>query len=296
MHNQTGRSVCFCSRNSSDSERPLLCFTFISGVTCSQSRRVFRETSRYILLYNLLFADTVQLAQAQLLYLLAVSRILLMYSACVVLTLLTDLTNDISPLTLVVMSLERYIAVCYPLRHTTVVTVRNTGVAVTVVWAFSSLNILIRVLLLLDFISRTIAGPFCDNASLFKLSCDNILINNIYGLSYTAVLLGLSAGGVIFTYLRITMVCLSSKNKVLNSRALQTCTTHLAVYIIMYFSCILFIIFHRFPDLSEQRKLASIVFHVVPPALNTVIYGLQIKTVRQKVFFMFTRNTMKMIE
>uniref|UniRef100_UPI0009B49B22 olfactory receptor-like protein OLF4 n=1 Tax=Monopterus albus TaxID=43700 RepID=UPI0009B49B22 len=137
---------------------PSFVFLFINGTMLFtlRSRRVFRETSRYILLYNLLFADTVQLAQAQLLYLLAVSRILLMYSACVVLTLLTDLTNDISPLTLVVMSLERYIAVCYPLRHTTVVTVRNTGVAVTVVWAFSSLNILIRVLLLLDFISANL--------------------------------------------------------------------------------------------------------------------------------------------
>uniref|UniRef100_A0A7N8XT67 G-protein coupled receptors family 1 profile domain-containing protein n=1 Tax=Mastacembelus armatus TaxID=205130 RepID=A0A7N8XT67_9TELE len=138
-----------------------------------------------------------------------------------------------------------------------------------------------------------IAGPFCDNASLFKLSCESILINNIYGLGYTAVLLGSSICSIMLTYLRITMVCLSSKNKVLNTKALQTCATHLAAFLIMYFSGLINIILHRFPDLSEQRKVASIIFHMVPPGINAFIYGLQIKAVRQKVFVMFTKNTMK---
>uniref|UniRef100_A0A8D0AD71 G-protein coupled receptors family 1 profile domain-containing protein n=1 Tax=Sander lucioperca TaxID=283035 RepID=A0A8D0AD71_SANLU len=135
-----------------------------------------------------------------------------------------------------------------------------------------------------------IFNPFCDNASLFKLSCESILINNIYGLSYTAVVLGLSLGSVTLTYLRIAMVCLSSKNKALNSKALQTCSTHLVVYVILVVSGLLSIILHRFPLLAELRKAASVVGHVVLPALNAVIYGMQNKEVRQRIKTLFHNN------
>uniref|UniRef100_A0A8D0AD28 G-protein coupled receptors family 1 profile domain-containing protein n=1 Tax=Sander lucioperca TaxID=283035 RepID=A0A8D0AD28_SANLU len=124
---------------------------------------------------------------------------------------------------------------------------------------------------------------FCDNASLFQLSCESVLINNIYGLGYTVVLLGSSLGSVTITYLRIAMVCLSSKNKALNSKALQTCATHLVVYVILVVSGFLIVILHRFPLLAEHRKVASVLGHVVLPALNAVIYGLQNKEVRQMI-------------
>ncbi|KAM6984592.1 uncharacterized protein FYW47_018402 [Aplochiton taeniatus] len=53
---------------------------------------------------------------------------------CGIITAFTILTVDTSSLTLAVMSLERYVAVCYPLRHATIVTIRGTGVAIAVVW------------------------------------------------------------------------------------------------------------------------------------------------------------------
>ncbi|XP_056450831.1 olfactory receptor 5AR1-like [Gadus chalcogrammus] len=137
---------------------------------------------------------------------------------------------------------------------------------------------------------RMVSNPFCDNASLFKLSCESVLINNIYGLGYTVVILGSSIGSTILTYLKITIACLTSKNRALNSRALQTCSTHLTLYLIMILSGLSSIALHRFPELSEQRKWASIVTMLVPPALNAVIYGLQIKQIRQKIVTLFNKN------
>ncbi|XP_059912460.1 olfactory receptor 5AR1-like [Gadus macrocephalus] len=138
---------------------------------------------------------------------------------------------------------------------------------------------------------RMVSNPFCDNASLFKLSCESVLINNIYGLGYTVVILGSSIGSTILTYLKITIACLTSKNRALNSKALQTCSTHLTLYLIMILSGLSSVALHRFPELSEQRKWASIVTMLVPPALNAVIYGLQIKLIRQKIVTLFNKNT-----
>ncbi|KAG8008400.1 Olfactory receptor 5AR1 [Nibea albiflora] len=191
---------------------------------------------------------------------------------------------------LMIMAFDRYVAICNPLRYATIMTNRMVVALSVSAWSVSLVMVLILVGLSVS-LSRcrwVIFNPFCDNASLFKLSCESVLINNIYGLSYTVVLLGSSIGSITLTYLKIAVACLRSKSKMLNSKALQTCTTHLALYIIMFVSGAIIITLHRFPHLSDQRKLASMLFHVVPPAMNTIIYGLQIKAVRQKIFIMFT--------
>uniref|UniRef100_A0AAQ6API4 G-protein coupled receptors family 1 profile domain-containing protein n=1 Tax=Amphiprion ocellaris TaxID=80972 RepID=A0AAQ6API4_AMPOC len=180
---------------------------------------------------------------------------------------------------LMVMAFDRYVAICNPLRYTSIVTNRMVVKLSAGAWtvAFLLVVVLLGLSIRLTRCRRVILNPFCDNASLFKLSCQNLLINHIYGLSSAVLLLGSSLGSVTLTYLRIAMVCLSSKNKVLNSKALQTCATHLAVYIVMLVSSFTPMIMHRRPEWADNGKVASVMFHVVPPALNPLIYGLQCK-------------------
>uniref|UniRef100_A0A3P8S5A4 G-protein coupled receptors family 1 profile domain-containing protein n=1 Tax=Amphiprion percula TaxID=161767 RepID=A0A3P8S5A4_AMPPE len=186
---------------------------------------------------------------------------------------------------LMVMAFDRYVAICNPLRYTSIVTNRMVVKLSAGAWtvAFLLVVVLLGLSIRLTRCRRVILNPFCDNASLFKLSCQNLLINHIYGLSSAVLLLGSSLGSVTLTYLRIAMVCLSSKNKVLNSKALQTCATHLAVYVVMLVSSFTPMIMHRRPEWADNGKVASVMFHVVPPALNPLIYGLQCKELRQKI-------------
>ncbi|KAL3067774.1 hypothetical protein OYC64_022155 [Pagothenia borchgrevinki] len=221
------------------------------------------------------------------------SQRFIFYDECVIEAFCAHFHACIAHTVLMIMAFDRYVAICNPLRYATIMTHRMVlGLSV---WAWSISLLLVGILIGLSVrlsrCRRVILNPFCDNASLFKLSCENVLIIHIYGLGTAVLILGSSMCSVMLTYLRIAMVCLRSKNKALNSKALQTCATHLVAYAILLFSCCIVIILHRFPHLSDHRKLAAILLHIVSPAMNAIIYGLQIKAVREKIIILFKRKT-----
>ncbi|XP_041807801.1 olfactory receptor 52N2-like [Chelmon rostratus] len=214
------------------------------------------------------------------------------YIDCVVQAFASHFHAGTSHAVLMIMAFDRYVAICNPLRYATIMTHRMVVQLSVGAWmvAFILVAVLLGLTIRLTRCRRAIINPFCDNASLFKLSCQNLLINHIYGLGSAVVILGSSLGSITLTYLRVAIVCLSSKNKVLNSRALQTCATHLAVYLIMLVASFTPMIMHRRPEWANSGKVASVLFHVIPPALNPIIYGLQCKELRQKVVSVFLKN------
>ncbi|TKS83431.1 Olfactory receptor 52N5 [Collichthys lucidus] len=225
------------------------------------------------------------------------SKRLISYYACVVQAFLTQLFGTTSHTVLMIMAFDRYVAICYPLRYSTIMNDKMVMKLTFSAWgvAFVLVGILLGLTLRLNRCRTMIMNSYCDNASLFKLSCESVFINNVYGLTFTVVLYVGSIGSMVLTYTKIavvcltkiTVVCLTSNNKSLNSKALKTCSTHLVVYLIMLISGFVVIILHRFPQYSDYRKLCSILFHIVPGSLNPIFYGVQSKEIRKflsKVF------------
>ncbi|XP_051733017.1 olfactory receptor 146-like [Ctenopharyngodon idella] len=207
------------------------------------------------------------------------------YAECVIQAYFVHVFTVVCHYVLMIMAFDRYVAICNPLRYTSIMTNKMVIKLSAFAWGLAILlvTIMIGLTLRLSRCRYKIENPFCDNATLFKLSCENVVINNVFGLVYTVVVLSLSAMCIFITYVKIATVCITSKNKALNSKAIKTCSTHLAVYLIMCVSGATFILLHRFPEYSDSRKLASILFHIVPPGLNPLVYGLQTKEIRQKI-------------
>ncbi|XP_071750796.2 olfactory receptor 8G17-like [Centroberyx gerrardi] len=211
------------------------------------------------------------------------SERLISYYECVVQAFTTHMFGTTSHTVLMIMAFDRYVAICNPLRYTTIMSNKMVLKLTVSAWgvAFVLVAILLGLTIRLKRCRTLITNPFCDNASLFKLSCESVFINNVYGLTFTVVLFTASIGSMVLTYAKITTVCLTSKNKSLNSKALKTCSTHLFVYLIMFSCGMLIIILHRFPLYSDYRKLSAILFHIIPGSLNPIIYGVQSKEIRK---------------
>ncbi|XP_039633860.1 olfactory receptor 148-like [Perca fluviatilis] len=211
------------------------------------------------------------------------------YVHCAVQAFCVHLYASTTHTVLIIMAFDRYMAICNPLRYASVMT---NGMVVKLsvsAWAvsFLSVSILVGLSVRLSRCRRVIPNPFCDNASLFNLSCENVTVNNIVGIGYTVLLLGFSVCCVSITYLNIAAVCVRSKNKALNSKALQTCSTHLAVYVFLLVSAAVIIALHRFPRTADYRKVVSVLCEATLPAFNAVIYGLQIKEIKQRIITLF---------
>ncbi|XP_074508510.1 olfactory receptor 8G17-like [Sebastes fasciatus] len=222
------------------------------------------------------------------------SERLISYHECVVQAFTIHMSGTASVTVLMIMAFDRYVAICNPLRYATIMTNKMVIKLIVSAWgvAFVLIGILLGLTIRLNRCRTLITNPYCDNAGLFKLSCDNVFINNAYGLTFTVVLFTGSIGSMIVTYTNIAVVCLTSKNKSLNSKALKTCSTHLVVYLIMLLCAISNVTLHRFSQFTDYRKLSRILFHIVPGCLNPIVYGVQSKEIRKFLSKLFEPKKM----
>ncbi|XP_030602414.1 olfactory receptor 146-like [Archocentrus centrarchus] len=243
----------------------------------------------YLLYCNLPFTDilgnSILLPRLLVDLLKPLSERVISYYECVVQAFTSHMFGTTSHTVLMIMAFDRYVAICNPLHYASIMTNKMVIKLTVSAWgvAFVLVGVLLGLTIRLSRCRTMITNLYCDNASLFKLSCESVVINDVYGLTFTVVLFTGSIGSVVLTYASITVVCLTSKNKSLNSKALKTCSTHLVVYLIMLFTGTLGIMLHRFPQYSEYRKFCSILFHIVPGSLNPIIYGVQSNEI-QKLF------------
>ncbi|KAM3868867.1 olfactory receptor 8G17-like [Diretmus argenteus] len=280
---------------SDDSMYPAFFFFFISylfimfsnvGIVFLVCTQKSLHQPMYLLFCNLpindILGNSIMVPRLLADMLLPPSERLISYYECVVQAFTTHMFATASHTILMIMSFDRYVAICNPLRYATIMN-KTMVIKLTVsAWgvAFVLVGILLGLTIRLNRCRTLISNPYCDNASLFKLSCESVFINNVYGLTFTVVLLTASIGSVVLTYSKITAVCLTSKIKSLNSKALQTCSTHLSVFMIMFLCGMVIVIMHRFPQYSDYRKLSAILFHIIPGSLNPIIYGMQSTEIR----------------
>uniref|UniRef100_H3C141 G-protein coupled receptors family 1 profile domain-containing protein n=1 Tax=Tetraodon nigroviridis TaxID=99883 RepID=H3C141_TETNG len=253
-----------------------------------RSKTVFCETSRYVLLFNLLFADTLQMVLCQVLFILANCWIKMSYPVCGFLNVIGVLTSDISPLTLVVMSLERYVAVCFPLRHAAVITTRNTGLAIFAIWAFS----LFAKCFCSSWFGRfSRTGESADERSLVF----NVFVgplSDTYDRAFTCLLFVSAGAAIIFSYIGVTVAAKSaSTDKTTSQKARHTLLLHL-VQLGLSLSSTLYT-----PILTAlSRTVIRIVlvrvqivlyvwFFILPRCLSALVYGIRDRTIRPIFFY-----------
>ncbi|XP_031465495.1 olfactory receptor 52R1-like [Phasianus colchicus] len=196
---------------------------------------------------------------------------------------------------LVAMALDRYFAICHPLRHSSIL-------SMPVVAALGSLVLLRGVLLVgpACFLlrrkafcqHRVISHSYCEHMAVVKLVCEDTRVNAAYGISVAVAVIGADLTVIVVSYTMILGVVLKLSSSDTQLKAFNTCVSHICVILAFYGPALFTSITHRFGHSIPQHIhiLVADIYLLVPPTVNPIIYGVRTKQLRDKIVVLFQRK------
>uniref|UniRef100_A0A8D1NUC6 G-protein coupled receptors family 1 profile domain-containing protein n=1 Tax=Sus scrofa TaxID=9823 RepID=A0A8D1NUC6_PIG len=185
--------------------------------------------------------------------------------------------------TFMVMAYDRYVAICHPLRYPSIITDQFVARAAIFVVARNGLFSLP--------VPKVIQNCICTNLSVSKLSCDDITFNRLYQFVAGWTLLGSDLVLIVLSYSFILKAVLRLRAEGAAAKALSTCGSHLIL--ILFFSTVLLVLV--ITNLARKRIppdvpiLLNILHHLIPPALNPIVYGVRTKELKQGIQKLLSR-------
>ncbi|XP_032835001.1 olfactory receptor 52K1-like [Petromyzon marinus] len=183
------------------------------------------------------------------------------------------------------MSIDRYLAVCRPLRYGALVGNARALRACAAVHAAAAacVSAVLCLVLRLDLCrGRVVDDLSCSHMALAKLACNDTAVNDSAGIAVTALTMGVGMALVAASYARILFECRKAARR--GRKAAGTCAAHLGslgVFALCGLAIVAMPRVERYARVSPQvRGVVNMAVYVLPPLLNPVIYGLRTAEIR----------------
>ncbi|KAM6042910.1 olfactory receptor 6B1-like [Theristicus caerulescens] len=184
---------------------------------------------------------------------------------------------------LLVMSYDRYLAVCKPFRYRAVMNSRYCLQLVAWSWMNGFLVMAISCFLISQ---HSFCGPkfidhfFCDFTPVKKLSCCDTSLTETLVFILSSVCAVPPFLLTLLSYMCIITTVLRMSATTGMPKAFSTCFSHLVVVTVFYGSLIIVYVLPKTKTLRALNKVFSVFYTVVTPLLNPLIYSLRNREVK----------------
>ncbi|XP_072217079.1 olfactory receptor 14C36-like [Excalfactoria chinensis] len=193
---------------------------------------------------------------------------------------------------LTIMSYDRYVAICKPLHYGTLMDSRACATMAAAAWGAGVLNSLLHTAstLSLPLCQGNVVNQFfCEIPQILKLSCSESYLREVVFLIFS---ISLAFGCFVFivvSYVQIFMAVLRMPSEQGRHKAFSTCLPHLVV-VSLFLSTASFA-YLKPPSISSPSMdlMVAVLYSVVPPAVNPLIYSMRNREVKDAVRKVMTK-------
>ncbi|XP_055004911.1 olfactory receptor 52K2-like, partial [Boleophthalmus pectinirostris] len=220
------------------------------------------------------------------------------YEACLSYMFFVLFFGSVQSWTLVTMSFDRFMAICFPLHYYSVVTKSTVALMLLFVWLLplSVISSMAGLINRLSFCkSLVIQSFYCDHGPVYRLACNSYLLNHYYGTFASSIILFFPCLLIILTYFFIGLALKRIARGKERLKAFKTCISHFILVSIFFIPIIITnVVVHATDYLHPNGRMINSTFtHTIPPLLNPIIYSLkteEVLTVIKGLYKRFTSN------
>ncbi|KAG9468937.1 hypothetical protein GDO78_021618 [Eleutherodactylus coqui] len=195
-----------------------------------------------------------------------------------------------------VMSFDRYVAICHPLRYCTIMRKKFCILLVFGCWASAICSILYPIVVLsrMQYCSPILDHLFCDSAALVRVSCTDATLIKVYGIFSAIFILIGPLTITIISYILIVFTVIRIPSDTGRQKTFSTCLAHLTMVAIVFGSAIFLEMRPPSYQSVEVNKVLILGTTMLAPLANPFVYTLRNKSVkdaiavtlkRKKIFF-----------
>uniref|UniRef100_A0A8C9JG01 Olfactory receptor n=1 Tax=Panthera tigris altaica TaxID=74533 RepID=A0A8C9JG01_PANTA len=254
------------------------------------------HTPMYLFLSNLSFSDLCfsSVTMPKLLQNMQSQVPSVPYAGCLAQMYFFLLFADLESFLLVAMAYDRYVAICFPLHYTIIMSPKLCLSLVVLSWVLTTFISLLHTLLMarLSFCAdNVIPHFFCDMSALLKLACSDIQINEMVIFILGGLVIIVPFLLIFLSYARIVSSILRVPSAGGIRKAFSTCGSHLSVVSLFYGTIIGLYLCPSDNKSTVKETVMAVMYTVVTPMLNPFIYSLRnwdIKGALGRVFSKWT--------
>lgn len=195
---------------------------------------------------------------------------------------------------LTVMAYDRYVAICNPLHYITIMNWNSCIFLALGSWFTGFIISFVKVYYIsrVSFCHSDVINHFyCDISPILNLACSDRRLAELvdFILALFILLVPLLLTGI--SYCLILATVLSIPTSTGRKKAFSTCASHLVVVVIFYGATLFMYARPSRASSVDSNKLVSVIYTVITPLLNPVIYCLRNNEVQEVMFqLMFKKN------
>ncbi|KAM5171536.1 olfactory receptor 5P68-like [Mantella aurantiaca] len=192
-----------------------------------------------------------------------------------------------------VMSYDRYLAICNPLRYSSLMNSRVFSQLIIGLWVFVAILVSSEIAVIFQFNYcglNSIDHFFCDLGPVVKLSTSDISALMLQDFVISIVTIFLPFAFIIITYIFILVTILKISSTSGRRKAFSTCSSHLTIVCTYYGTLIIVYATPSEESSINTNKYRSLLYIVVSPLMNPIIYSLrnhEIKRALKKILINF---------